>query len=540
MCHFKNLFISIRENLFNINLFLFFCIFLFLSNFCYSQYKYDFRVNDDAALKYQNAAKLDVDTAGNFVVVWQDQRNMSGPFHPSYDIYCQRFNYKGEPQGNNFKINLHDSSAYVPNIIMRKDGSFIVAWQEGVYVGQYVDSIKYVMRIYNKYGIPISNLKTINDSIFTCPIHEPPAIGISNQNKIYAIMTMIQGQYGENHIYLQILDSLGNKIGVNEMVNDNIPFKIQDYPDISMRKDGSFIIVWQDSRYGSGDIFMQKYNSGGQKIENNIKVNDDPIDPNIVHGEPSISSDTTGNFCIVWDDSRESSGSYINIYCQKYDTAFNLIGSNFRVNQGSIWERGNATIKKRNDGYFIVGWSDYWANGQGWCPYFQRFSNLYNFIGTQHWITTYNPSQAKYLEDMTLWGDRIISVWRDWRNGNGDIFCNIRSFQYPDSIISNLTQINNIIPEDFKVFQNFPNPFNSNSKIKIQISKSEVSIQNSEVRIVIYNVIGKEITTLLNQKLLPGIYEINFDGNNLSTGLYFCSLIVDGIRIDTKKLILLK
>jgi hypothetical protein len=53
-------------------------------------------------------------------------------------------------------------------------------------------------------------------------------------------------------------------------------------------------------------------------------------------------------------------------------------------------------------------------------------------------------------------------------------------------------------------------------------------------------VLGKEIATLVNEKQSPGIYEMKFDGLNLPSGIYFYSLIADGTRVDTKKLLLLK
>jgi hypothetical protein len=496
-------------------------------------------VNDDITTKYQNAAKVDVDKDGNFVVVWQDQRNVTGQ-QPCWDIYCQRFNYKGEPQGNNFKVNLHDSAAAIPNVSYRKDGSFVVIWQEGVYIGQWVDSIKYLLRIYSNSGIPISPFITANNLGYYCGISStPPAIGTDNFNNIYVAMIMIPGQYGNFHLYIQKLDSLGNKIGTNELVNDSTPNTLQFSPDITIRNDNRFIIVWHDQRYGTGDIFMQKYNTLGQKLGNNIKVNDDPIDPNIGHWIPSISSDSNGRFNIVWLDSRESNGDFKDIYCQNFDSSFSFIGSNFRVSQGSDWERDNAVIKKRKDGNFVVGWSDYWANGQGWCPYFRRFSNNNLFIGNQHWVTTYNPPQAKYLEDMTFWGDRIISVWRDWRNGNGDIFCNIRSFQNPDSILNAISKTNNEVPVEYKLYQNFPNPFNPLTNIRYQIPKN-VKRETSNVKLVVFNLLGKEVAILVNEKQSPGTYEVTFDGSNLSSGIYFYCLFADGKYIDTKKFILLK
>jgi hypothetical protein len=350
---------------------------------------------------------------------------------------------------------------------------------------------------------------------------------------------MIPGQYGNFHLYIQKLDSLGNKIGTNELVNDSTPNTLQFSPDITIRNDNRFIIVWHDQRYGTGDIFMQKYNTLGQKLGNNIKVNDDPIDPNIGHWIPSISSDSNGRFNIVWLDSRESNGDFKDIYCQNFDSSFSFIGSNFRVSQGSDWERDNAVIKKRKDGNFVVGWSDYWANGQGWCPYFRRFSNNNLFIGNQHWVTTYNPPQAKYLEDMTFWGDRIISVWRDWRNGNGDIFCNIRSFQNPDSILNAISKTNNEVPVEYKLYQNFPNPFNPLTNIRYQIPKN-VKRETSNVKLVVFNLLGKEVAILVNEKQSPGTYEVTFDGSNLSSGIYFYCLFADGKYIDTKKFILLK
>jgi hypothetical protein len=171
-----------------------FFLILFSFNSLSAQYVSDFRVNDDMTTKYQNAAKLDVDKDGNFVVVWQDQRNMSGSFHPSYDIYCQRFNYKGNQQGNNFKINIRDSAAYLPNIVMRNDGSYIVTWQEGVYIGQWVDSIKYYIRIYSKFGLPISNYIVVNDTGYYCGLSSPPSIGLDIFNNIFVTMVMIHGQ----------------------------------------------------------------------------------------------------------------------------------------------------------------------------------------------------------------------------------------------------------------------------------------------------------------------------------------------------------
>jgi photosystem II stability/assembly factor-like uncharacterized protein len=96
-------------------------------------------------------------------------------------------------------------------------------------------------------------------------------------------------------------------------------------------------------------------------------------------------------------------------------------------------------------------------------------------------------------------------------------------------------QISNEIPADYKLYQNYPNPFNPKSNIKYQISKNNVN-----VKIIIFDIQGKELTVIVNQKQSAGIYETEFDGSGYSSGVYFYSLIIEGRITDTKKMILLK
>jgi hypothetical protein len=95
---------------------------------------------------------------------------------------------------------------------------------------------------------------------------------------------------------------------------------------------------------------------------------------------------------------------------------------------------------------------------------------------------------------------------------------------------------NNIlnVSADYRLFQNYPNPFNINTKIKYQVLK------NSKVKLILYNILGKEIKILVNQNQGIGIYEINLNGNDLSSGIYFYTLFVNNEKIDTKKMLLIK
>ncbi|MDQ3194518.1 MAG: T9SS type A sorting domain-containing protein [Bacteroidota bacterium] len=93
---------------------------------------------------------------------------------------------------------------------------------------------------------------------------------------------------------------------------------------------------------------------------------------------------------------------------------------------------------------------------------------------------------------------------------------------------------NNIHPEEFSLAQNYPNPFNSGTIIKYQIRTS------ADVKIIIYNIEGKEMIKIINEKQNAGNYEILFDASDLTAGVYLYSLLINNTISDTKKLILIK
>jgi hypothetical protein len=107
-------------------------------------------------------------------------------------------------------------------------------------------------------------------------------------------------------------------------------------------------------------------------------------------------------------------------------------------------------------------------------------------------------------------------------------------YRRPLSELVGIKIISQQVPTSSELKQNYPNPFNPTTSINYQI------ITGSIVKINIYNIIGQEITTLVNQKQNPGSYETSWDGINFPSGVYFYRLIADNKIIDTKKMILTK
>lgn len=103
----------------------------------------------------------------------------------------------------------------------------------------------------------------------------------------------------------------------------------------------------------------------------------------------------------------------------------------------------------------------------------------------------------------------------------------------------------NSLLEGFKLYQNYPNPFNPSTKIKFSI-RSIFNGQMSKVIIKVYDILGKEIATLVNEEKPAGEYEVEFNGSSLSSGIYFYQLRATpnggqaGKFIQTKKMLLIK
>ncbi len=118
-------------------------------------------------------------------------------------------------------------------------------------------------------------------------------------------------------------------------------------------------------------------------------------------------------------------------------------------------------------------------------------------------------------------------------------FVRDKIISYSEIITSVEDQLNNIyVPKNFFLNQNYPNPFNPTTKISYGIP-AFAGITNNRVVIKVYDVIGNEIATLVNELKPPGNYEIDFNADKLTSGIYYYTLSTGNFR-ETKKMILLK
>lgn len=102
-----------------------------------------------------------------------------------------------------------------------------------------------------------------------------------------------------------------------------------------------------------------------------------------------------------------------------------------------------------------------------------------------------------------------------------------------DTTLTDVKTAPDNLPVNFNLFQNYPNPFNPTTVIKYSLPKE------ARISLNIYNILGQKVKELVNQIKAPGVYEVNFDGSQLSSGIYFYRLQAGG-NIATKKLIIAK
>jgi hypothetical protein len=103
----------------------------------------------------------------------------------------------------------------------------------------------------------------------------------------------------------------------------------------------------------------------------------------------------------------------------------------------------------------------------------------------------------------------------------------------PLSEITSVQTTSGILPTEFNLKQNYPNPFNPTTNIKFDVAKL------SNVKIVVFDVMGREVQTLVNESMKPGTYETKFDGAKLTSGVYFYK-ITAGDFSQTKRMLMIK
>jgi len=364
-------------------------------------------VNNGPNPREHNNPTVGLNGTGKFVICWEDGKdNLYG------DIFGQRFNENGARQDDNFKVNdvSVSVSQYQPAVAAADNGNFIVCWVDGRNDGTDI----YAQRLDGNGAFLGNNFLVSDDNQGKDQWN--PEIGL-NSSGGFVVCWTDERNYNQN-IYAQRYDNNGNALGANFKVNDTDDPASK--PDIAVSEDGSFIICWMDARYSSEyDIYAQRFDSNGNPVGANFKVNDDN-EQYIWHMSPAITVDGSDRFVICWEDERNGP---TDIYCQRFAADGSPLGSNFKINDaGEGSQRWQADVAADSAGNFIVCWNDDRAPA-GSDVYAQLYDQNGAPQGANFRVNENTGADTQWYPAVAVTKtSNFVVVWSDTRNGDDDIY----------------------------------------------------------------------------------------------------------------------
>jgi len=283
-----------------------------------------------------------------------------------------------------------------------------------------------------------------------------------------------------------------------------------------MDNNGNIYITGTSNGAGTdNDIVTIKYNSAG--IEKWIQRYNGP--GNLYDIPGSIALDSHGNIYLAGETHQIP--QYTDLTIIKYDSLGNQIWlANYN---GDAHEYGAAysMIVDDSDNVIITGYTDTGNNSD--C-----ITIKYSALGELLWIKKYtgigfNNAGIKIKQDQS----KNIYIAGRIRDASK---LNMVTIKY--SQVSGINILSNNLPSEFNLYQNYPNPFNPTTKIKFDIPKL------SDVKIIVFDAVGREIKNITQNNLTPGSYEYEFNGENLSSGIYYFKLQTNDFSKSVKMVLL--
>ena len=206
-------------------------------------------------------------------------------------------------------------------------------------------------------------------------------------------------------------------------------------------------------------------------------------------------------------------------------------------NTGSLWYTNNGGTS-----WTAVEGNLSGANGPSvrWAEIFYISATMQIVIGTStgiYYTSALNGTSTFWTQEAVSSIGNVVCVHMDYRPADNTLVVGTHgrgSFQTQINTPISVQTISSEVPTKYSLSQNYPNPFNPSTSIKYQIS------DNKFIKLKIFNILGKEVAEPVNEFQKAGIFEVNFNGSDLSSGIYFYSLFADNIRVDTKRMILVK
>jgi len=207
------------------------------------------------------------------------------------------------------------------------------------------------------------------------------------------------------------------------------------------------------------------------------------------------------------------------------------------LDSGKTWQDFNVLSGNSNSFMSKVKTSDNGKICVIWSSFTRDKWSIWGTYSTDAGITWQNPFQITKPQPFSIYPDFAVSkdtlfiAWQNYDGKNWELY--FAKYVLPISASLKELKKDGISDLSYSLDQNYPNPFNPSTMIRFTIP------ENTFVTLKIYNSLGEEINTLVNEEKDAGIYEIEFNANDLASGVYFYSLTANDFT-STKKFLLMR
>jgi hypothetical protein len=214
-------------------------------------------------------------------------------------------------------------------------------------------------------------------------------------------------QDGSNRgVFAQRYASSGLPLGPEFRVN-TYTTSFQDFPSVASDSSGNFVVAWRSSAQNGG-VFAQRYASSGLPLGPEFRVN--TYTPSS-QGYPSVASDSSGNFVVVWQSFAPPPGPGAAVFGQRYASSGSPLGPEFRVNTFNTGYQGLPSLASDSSGTFVVAWMSFSQDGSYFGVFGQRYDGAGTPLGPEFRVNTFTTGHQYFPRVASDPAGNFVVVW---------------------------------------------------------------------------------------------------------------------------------